>query len=168
MAGDHAAVDADGTNQTAQIRRFAFNRGLSKVINSAIATPFNIADNAVEGQHVKDAALDHRARRPFLVSSQSLITKTGLLDDPPATDLVETKRFAQLLRPELRAAPQPHHRDRVQVDAPRLGRRHRKPGTCSAASTSPTASKSPSTHPAAAGSPAKRSSSKASTKPAGR
>ena len=67
MAGDHAAVIADGTNQTAQIRRFAFNRGLSKVINSALATPFNIADNDVEGQHVKDAASHHRARRPFLV-----------------------------------------------------------------------------------------------------
>ena len=94
-AGDRAAVEADGTNQTAHIRRFAFNRGLSKVINSALATPFNanIADSAIAGQTVKDAAsiAEHGVRS---WSSQNLITKEGNLD-PITTALEETKRFAR-------------------------------------------------------------------------
>ena len=96
----------------------------------------------------------------------SLITKTGLLDDPPATDLVETKRFATYY---VQNYAQPRNR------ITEIGFRSMHPDWDGAirnlepplpASTSPTASKSRSTRPAAAASPAKRSSSKASTKPA--
>jgi hypothetical protein len=92
QAGDGAAVQADTTGQLAHIRSFAFNRGLAKIINSAVATPWAIADEAVEGQHYEDAT----SKAKYGVrswSAQSLLTRKGLLDDSSA--LVETKRFAR-------------------------------------------------------------------------
>ena len=90
-AGDHAAVIADGTNNTTQIRRFAFNRGLSKVINSALATPWAIADADIEDQRVEDAT----SKAQYGIrswSAQSLLTRHGEIDE--TTALEETKRFA--------------------------------------------------------------------------
>jgi hypothetical protein len=90
-AGDGAAVNASPAT-TAHIRRFAANRGLAKVINSALATPQGIDDADVEGQIVKDT--DSIAR--FGIRSweaQNLLTKVGLADGADA--LVETKRFAE-------------------------------------------------------------------------
>jgi hypothetical protein len=92
QAGDGAAVATDAIGQLAHIRSFAFNRGLAKVINSAVATPWAIADEAVEGQHYEDAA----SKAKYGVrswSAQSLLTRKGLLDDSSA--LVETRRFAR-------------------------------------------------------------------------
>lgn len=90
-AGDGAAVAASPST-TAQIRQFAFTRGLAQVINSATATPINIADADVAGQ----TCLDSVSIGTFGIrswSAQNLLTKTGLLDG--SDDLTETKRFAQ-------------------------------------------------------------------------
>lgn len=88
--GDGAAVQADPVG-TAHLRQFAFNRGLAKVINSALATPLNIADADVAGQLVKDTtSIGLYGIRSW--SAQNLLTKTGLLDGSTAN--VETKRFA--------------------------------------------------------------------------
>ena len=90
-AGDRAAVDADGTDQTAHIRRFAYNRGLSKIINTALATPWAIADDDIEAQEVRDATsrTQYGARN---WSAQSLLTRRHKIDE--TTALQETKRFA--------------------------------------------------------------------------
>ena len=90
-AGDHAAVIADGTHNTTQIRRFAYNRGLSKIINSALATPWAIADSKIEAQRVEDAT----SKAQYGIrswSAQSLLTRHGEIDE--TTALEETKRFA--------------------------------------------------------------------------
>lgn len=52
-AGDHAAVAASPTT-TAQLRALAFNRGLDKVVNSALCTPNGIKDADIVTQLVKD------------------------------------------------------------------------------------------------------------------
>jgi hypothetical protein len=91
QAGDGAAVAGGGI---AQIRTFAFNRGLSKVINQATATPLKpLTLTAVEaaGQIVSDTtSIGLRGIRSW--SAQNLLTKLGLLDSADA--LTETKRFA--------------------------------------------------------------------------
>ncbi len=51
--GDEEAVLASIAD-TAQIREFAYNLGLSKVFNSAFCTPFNITPANVAGQYWKD------------------------------------------------------------------------------------------------------------------
>lgn len=89
-AGDGAAVAA-ALSTTAQIREFAMNRGLAKIINSALATPLNIADADVAGQMVTDpTSIGLRGIRSW--SATNLLTKIGLLDSSDA--LTETKRFA--------------------------------------------------------------------------
>jgi hypothetical protein len=100
-AGDGAAVTASPTD-TAQIRRFAFNRGLSKVINSAQATPMwtlneagsqqvLMPDTAAAGQASKDdASLGKYGYRSW--SALNLNTLRGLA--PETTALEETKKFA--------------------------------------------------------------------------
>jgi hypothetical protein len=76
----------------AQLREFGFTRGVSKIINSALATPDGIADEDVPGQVVLDmTSIGRYGTRSW--SAQSLLTKEGLLDSSSA--LVETKRFAQ-------------------------------------------------------------------------
>jgi hypothetical protein len=88
--GDGAAV-AGHEATVAQLRTFAFNRGLAKVINSATASPVFMADAAAAGQVVQDdASLEKFGYRSW--SAQNLITRRGLLDD--SDDLTETKRFA--------------------------------------------------------------------------
>lgn len=92
--GDGAAVAA-AASTTAQIREFAFNRGLDKIINSALATPVNIADADIAGQIVQDtsgppSSIDLYGIRSW--TAQNLLTKTGLLDT--STALVETARFS--------------------------------------------------------------------------
>ncbi len=89
--GDQAAMIA-APSTTALIREFSFNRGLSKIINSALATPLNIADADVAGQLVQDTtSIGLRGIRSW--SAQNLLTKTGLLTGNDA--LAETKQFAQ-------------------------------------------------------------------------
>lgn len=88
--GDGTAV-AGAPSTTAQIREFAMNRGLSKIINQALATPKNIADADMAGQMVQDpTSIGLRGIRSW--SAQNLLTKMGLLDASDA--LTETKRFA--------------------------------------------------------------------------
>lgn len=90
QAGDGAAVNLSPSN-TAHLRQFAFNRGLSKVINNGIATPLGIADADVAGQMVTDTtSIAKYGIRSW--SAQNLLTKTGLIDSSDA--LTETKRFA--------------------------------------------------------------------------
>jgi hypothetical protein len=90
QAGDGDAVNASPSD-TAHLREFAFNRGLSKVINSGLATPVNIDDADVAGQTVQDAdSIALYGIRSW--SAQNLITKTGILDS--STALEETQRFA--------------------------------------------------------------------------
>jgi hypothetical protein len=94
QVGDGAAVNAAPT-VTAHLRQFAFNRGLSKIINSAIATPKDIDDADVPGQTVIDAdSIDLYGIRSW--SAQNLLTKHGELPAGGGTPrLDETKRFAQ-------------------------------------------------------------------------
>jgi hypothetical protein len=90
-AGDGAAVHAD-LGAVAQLRRFGFNQGVSKIINSALATPLNIADEDTPGQLVQDfTSIGRYGSRSW--SAPNLLTKEGLLDS--STALEETRRFAQ-------------------------------------------------------------------------
>jgi hypothetical protein len=102
-AGDGAAVAAHPAS-VAQVRAFAFERGVAKLINSALATPQGIADDDVAGpptlvsgtlyqagQHVYDtASIAEYGYRSW--SAQNLTTKRGLVDS--STDLEETARFS--------------------------------------------------------------------------
>lgn len=93
-AGDGAAVDA--VSGTAHIRTFAFNRGLAKVINQALATPSRrnaiLTPAEMAGQLVSDAvSIGLRGIRSW--TATDLLTETGLLDS--TDDLTETRRFAE-------------------------------------------------------------------------
>lgn len=97
-AGDGDAV-ALNPAQVAHIRELAYNRGLSKIINSAYATPTRAAKGValtaaeIHGQLVEDdASIGKYGIRSW--SAQDLLTKRGLIDDPDSTDLIETKKFA--------------------------------------------------------------------------
>lgn len=96
-AGDAGALIADDVLPYARIRELAYNRGLSKIINHALATPVGIADAAIAGQTVVDAA--SRLKYGFRSwSAQNLLTHQGLPPTgppTPATALAETKRFAK-------------------------------------------------------------------------
>lgn len=90
QAGDGAAVQAD-LGSVAQLREFTFTRGVSKIINSALAAPDGIDDDDLAGQVVRDAtSIGRYGTRSW--SAQNLLTVEGLLDG--STDLEETKRFA--------------------------------------------------------------------------
>ena len=93
-AGDRAAVLAGPP--MARINRFAFNRGLAKMINQALATPFRrnepLTGPEMTAQLVSDAtSVGLYGIRSW--SAQDLLTNGHV---PPAvtTDLEETKRFA--------------------------------------------------------------------------
>jgi hypothetical protein len=100
--GDGDAVNAD-LGSVAQIHEFAFNRGLSKIINSALASPQWVrsgssyvlyGDDQNDGQIVREpASIDDRGIRSW--SAQNLQTDYGLKPLPDGTPgLAETKRFA--------------------------------------------------------------------------
>ena len=89
-AGDGAAVQAD--TSFAHIRRFAYNRGLSKIINHAYAAPVGIEDSFVDGQLVKDdPSIGNYGYRSW--SAENLLTYSSLYDG--AGSYAETKRFAK-------------------------------------------------------------------------
>ena len=100
QAGDQAAVEAD-PGAVAQLREFAFNRGVSKIINHASAYPQWILDGAeyrpisddeIAAQTVRDdTSIGIYGLRSW--SAQNLQTQEGLVDS--ADGLVETKRVAQ-------------------------------------------------------------------------
>jgi hypothetical protein len=96
QAGDGAAVTA-APSTTAHLRQFAFNRGLSKIINHAYATPSRAASGVdltaaeIQGQLVTDStSIGLRGIRAW--SAENLIVKQSLVDG--ADDLVETHRFS--------------------------------------------------------------------------
>jgi hypothetical protein len=95
-AGDGAAVHASPTD-TAQIRAFGFSRGVSKIINSAIAYPARTPDTAVAGQLVSDeTSLDENGVCSW--SAPTLLTystNSALEAEFPEPDgMAETKRFS--------------------------------------------------------------------------
>jgi len=96
-AGDAAAVHASPTD-TAHIRTFGMNRGLSKIVNQGLAIPIGdengnkIPDDAIEGQRVDaDGSIALYGIRPW--SAQGLLTKYGITDALGALD--ECQRFAE-------------------------------------------------------------------------
>jgi hypothetical protein len=126
QAGDHAAVAAD-LGAAAQIRQFSFNRGLSKIINSALASPQWVRSGSVytayqdssnPGQIVVDTSSQglHGIRS---WSSQNLQTDQGLTL-PVSDNLTETKRFASYF-----VANYAEPRDRVTT----IGFRSMPPGS---------------------------------------
>lgn len=95
--GDAAAV-AGAPSTTAQIREFAFNRGLSQVINSAFATPlYNASGNPLTAAEITaQIAQDATSIGKYGIRSwsrQNLLTKTGLLDS--SDSLAEVFKFVQ-------------------------------------------------------------------------
>lgn len=98
-AGDGTAVSLNPT-VVSQIRRFAFNRGLSKVINQAFATPNRATGTPltaaeVQAQVVQDlTSIGLRGIRPW--SAQDLLTKGHIAPDT-STDLEETHRFGEFM-----------------------------------------------------------------------
>jgi hypothetical protein len=96
-AGDGATVAAvPGT--VAQMRRFAFNRGLSKIINSAVATPADpdgvYTKAELDAQLVKDdVSIGRYGIRSW--SAQNLLTQSDLADG--ANALTATRRMAEFM-----------------------------------------------------------------------
>jgi hypothetical protein len=91
QAGDGEAVNADPANW-AQLRQFAFNRGLSKIINQALATPINIADEDVAAQTVQDTdSIALYGIRSW--SAQNLLTQRGILPVGTGTTALEETRY---------------------------------------------------------------------------
>lgn len=94
-AGDGAKV-AENPAQYAHIRRFAYNRGLAKVINSATATPLRRQVPLTEAEAKAQVVTDTVSMGRYGVrswSAQNLLTHSGFIDG--TTDLVETRRFAE-------------------------------------------------------------------------
>lgn len=96
-AGDGAAVAAS-PDDTAHIRVFGTNRGLSKIVNQGMAVPIRNTDFTppgdadIAGQVVQaSGSIAKYGIRPW--SAQNLLTKYGITDDLVALD--ECKRFAQ-------------------------------------------------------------------------
>lgn len=95
--GDGAAV-ALAPSTTAHIREFSFNRGLSKIVNQATATPILNGDPGlpltgaeIAAQTVQDgSSIGIHGIRAW--SAENLLTKTGLLDSSDA--LTECLKFA--------------------------------------------------------------------------
>lgn len=88
QAGDGATVAANPA-QFAHIRRFAFNRGLSKIINSALASSIDVT---VPAQTDSDAT----SIGQYGIRSRSwpnLLTKSGLLDS--STTAQELSKFVE-------------------------------------------------------------------------
>jgi len=91
QAGDGAAVAAD-LGAVAQLRSFGYTRGVSKIINSAIAYPVGATDAQIAAQIVTDStSIARYGRRSW--SAQNLLTRASLADGSDA--FVETQRFAQ-------------------------------------------------------------------------
>lgn len=99
QAGDGAAVAEDPAH-IAQIRRFAYNRGLSKIINHAVATPFRLTPEfkpLTDAQILGQLAMDELSISQYGFRSWSalnLLTGKGELS-PTTGDLAETKKFAR-------------------------------------------------------------------------
>ena len=94
-AGDYDAVVAD-VGQVAQLREFAYQRGLSSVVNKAYAVPKGEWDVDELNAQVYVGATGLASQAKYGVrswSADSLLTGVGLEDSADA--LTETKRFAE-------------------------------------------------------------------------
>jgi hypothetical protein len=101
--GDGTAVRTDPAN-CAQIREFAYDRGVAKIINHCSVTPqwsnaknpkgLDLTRAEITGQMVQNAAsIKKRGYRSQ--SFQGLQTRAGKLAGAPGNSLVETKRYAK-------------------------------------------------------------------------
>ena len=82
------------SSDTVQMREFAFDRGLSRLINSATVTPAGIDDDQAAGQLVTEPeAVGYYGVRSY--SADGLLTKYSLLDG--ATALEEARNFAHYI-----------------------------------------------------------------------
>lgn len=92
-AGDGAAVAASIAD-TAQIRALATNRGRSKIINDALATPQDITDAAIAAQRVQD--LTSIGKYGFCSwTRENLKTNGSKTGDNVKKPNAETKLFAE-------------------------------------------------------------------------
>jgi hypothetical protein len=92
-AGDGVAVDASPSD-TAQARTMSFQRGVSKIINSAVATEQGAPDDTTSRQVTDIASVGTYGMRSW--SSTNLLTNSGDIGEAYATTgATETKRFAQ-------------------------------------------------------------------------
>lgn len=93
-AGDGKAVAASPTD-TAHIREFAYNRGLSMIRNSILCTPTGIADADIAGQYVSDAtSIGQYGIRSW--SAENLLIEAGVLTGNSAND--ECLAFANFVK----------------------------------------------------------------------
>jgi hypothetical protein len=94
-AGDSAAVTASPTD-TAQVRAFGYQRGLSKIINSATASPIGIKEQDVSSQRITDLnSVNAYGVRSW--SASNLLTYSSLDFDGEGDGtgpLGQTKKFA--------------------------------------------------------------------------
>lgn len=99
-AGDGKAVTASPSD-TAHIREFSYNRGLSMIRNSALCTPNHIDDppttpgkSDIPGQHVTDTpSIAQYGIRSW--SAENLFVEDGILTGNSALD--ETRAFAEFV-----------------------------------------------------------------------
>ena len=93
---------------TAQVRALGFQRGLSKIINTATATELGVPDEAIPGRRVTDTA----SINTYGIRSWSASNLPILLGDTdrayPTSAATETRRFAQYY-----VANYAHPRDRI-------------------------------------------------------
>lgn len=92
-AGDGAAVSASPAD-TAHVRALSFERGVSKIINSATATENGASDAQIPGREVHNTpSINTYGLRSW--SQTNLLTEHGDIDATyPTSAAVETKRFA--------------------------------------------------------------------------
>ncbi len=92
-AGDWSTVQA-GTGGTAVISEFSYNRGLSKIINFAQATPLDVTDAALASGTLIVRDLSSIGTFGFRTwYRENLLTEAGNLDSTGST--AATKQFAQ-------------------------------------------------------------------------
>lgn len=90
--GDGAAMAASPGQYVQQSPPFSWNRGRSKIINSALAYPKGIKDSEIAAQYVQDAvSIGLRGYQSW--SKENLLTESGILTGNDGND--ETKAFGQ-------------------------------------------------------------------------
>lgn len=92
-AGDDAAVASDSTRAPIS-PPIVFERDVNDIVNAVYSAPQEIIDADIAGQFVTDATSIAKYGYRSL-SFENLLTETGYLSTPDATDLEETLSFAQ-------------------------------------------------------------------------
>lgn len=94
-AGD--AEEAAATPGTARIKEFAFNRGLSKIINQALATPMRPSKQLTQAQRAAQLVDDAPSQAKYGIrswSAEDLLTQHGYFGTG-TTALQETRKFGE-------------------------------------------------------------------------